>query len=51
VSDRRLVSGEIAGADRLLVDAAVGLFHTEDARDAIDTFLTKGPGQAVFTGH
>jgi enoyl-CoA hydratase/carnithine racemase len=45
------LSGGIAGADRLLVDAAVGLFDTEDARGAIDTFLTKGPGQAVFTGH
>jgi enoyl-CoA hydratase/carnithine racemase len=45
------LSGGIAGADRLLVDAAVGLFDTEDARGAIDTFVTKGPGQAVFTGH
>ena len=44
------LAGGIAGADTMLVDAAVGLFDTEDARGAIDTFLSKGPGQAVFTG-
>jgi enoyl-CoA hydratase/carnithine racemase len=44
------LAGGIAGADTLLVDAAVGLFDTEDARGAIDTFLKSGPGQAVFAG-
>ncbi|MDT5347361.1 MAG: hypothetical protein QOH91_648 [Mycobacterium sp.] len=44
------LAGGIAGADALLVDAAVGLFDTEDARGAIDTFLKSGPGKAVFTG-
>jgi enoyl-CoA hydratase/carnithine racemase len=44
------LAGGIVGADTLLVDAAVGLFDTEDARGAIDSFLTKGPGQAVFAG-
>jgi hypothetical protein len=44
------LAGGIAGADAMLVDAAVSLFDTEDAHGAIDTFLTKGPGQAVFTG-
>lgn len=44
------VTGGIAAADTLLVDVAVGLFDTEDARGAIDTFLKSGPGHAVFTG-
>jgi len=44
------LAGGVAGADALLVDAAVGLFDTEDARGAIDSFLTKGPGKAVFVG-
>jgi enoyl-CoA hydratase/carnithine racemase len=40
----------IAGADALLIDAAVGLFDTEDARGGIQSFLKSGPGHAVFTG-
>jgi hypothetical protein len=40
----------IAGADALLLDAAVGLFDTEDARDGIRTFLASGPGKAAFAG-
>ena len=43
-------AGGIAGADALLIDAAVGLFDTEDARGGIRSFLTSGPGQAVFAG-
>jgi hypothetical protein len=30
--------------------ASVPLFDTEDARSAIDSFLTSGPGNATFTG-
>jgi hypothetical protein len=41
----------ISGADALLTDAAVGLFDTEDARNGIQSFLTSGPGHAVFAGH
>jgi enoyl-CoA hydratase/carnithine racemase len=41
----------IAGADELLLDAAVGLFDTDDARDGIATFIESGPGKATFTGH
>jgi enoyl-CoA hydratase/carnithine racemase len=40
----------IAGADDLLLDAAVGLFDTGDARSGIKTFLEAGPGNATFTG-
>jgi enoyl-CoA hydratase/carnithine racemase len=43
-------AGGIAGADALLVDAAVGLFDTEDARGGIQSFLKFGPGRAVFAG-
>ena len=40
----------IAGADALLLDAAVGLFDTDDARTGIKTFLDAGPGKATFAG-
>lgn len=47
---RSYTTGGIAGADALLVDAAVGLFDTEDARGGIGSFLTSGPGHATFAG-
>jgi len=40
----------VDGADALLLDAAVDLFDTEDARGGIQTFLQSGPGQATFAG-
>lgn len=40
----------VMGADSLLAHAAVGLFDTEDARNGIESFLTSGPGHAVFAG-
>ena len=40
----------IAGADELLLDKAVPLFDTDDAREAIKTYLASGPGDVVFTG-
>src|SRR5258705_12019637 len=40
----------VMGADSLLTHAAVGLFDTEDARNGIASFLTSGPGHAVFAG-
>ena len=40
----------VVGADSLLTHAAVGLFDTEDARNGIASFLTSGPGNAVFAG-
>ena len=48
--NRGYIAGGIAGADALLIDAAVGLFDTEDARGGIESFLKSGPGQAVFVG-
>jgi enoyl-CoA hydratase/carnithine racemase len=47
---RGYTAGGIAGADALLIDAAVGLFDTEDARGGIRTFLASGPGHATFAG-
>ncbi len=42
--------GGIPAADALLLEAAVGLFDTEDGRSGIETFLASGPGQATFVG-
>jgi len=36
--------------DALLLEAAVGLFDTDDGRSGIETFLASGPGQATFVG-
>jgi len=47
---RAYTTDGIAGADALLLDAAVGLFETEDARGGIRTFLESGPGKAAFDG-
>jgi hypothetical protein len=47
---RGYTAGGIAGADALLIDAAVGLFDTEDARGGIRSFLTSGLGHATFAG-
>lgn len=40
----------IPGADALLLDAAVGLFDTEDARGGIRAFLESGRGSETFAG-
>ena len=47
---RAYTTDGIPGADRLLLDAAVGLFDTEDARGGIQSFLESGPGKATFAG-
>jgi enoyl-CoA hydratase/carnithine racemase len=41
----------VPGADALLLDAAVALFDTEDARRGIETFLTAGAATASYEGH
>jgi enoyl-CoA hydratase len=42
----------VPGADALLLDAAVSLFDTEDARRGIETFLTTGAAAtASYHGH
>jgi enoyl-CoA hydratase/carnithine racemase len=47
---RAYTADGIAGADALLLEAAVGLFDTEDARGGIETFLESGSGKAAFAG-
>jgi enoyl-CoA hydratase/carnithine racemase len=42
--------GGVAAADERLLEDAVGLFDTDDARNGIESFLTSGPGKATFTG-
>lgn len=37
-------------ADALVPEHCGGLFDTEDARNAIASFLSEGPGKAVYTG-
>jgi enoyl-CoA hydratase/carnithine racemase len=41
----------VPGADALLLDAAVSLFDTEDARRGIETFLSTGTATASYEGH
>src|SRR2546423_6113262 len=48
---RAHVAGGIPAADALLLDAAVGLFDSEDARGGIKAFLESGVADAVFAGH
>ena len=38
------------GADRRTADLTSDLFETEDARNAVQSFLQHGPGKATFTG-
>jgi enoyl-CoA hydratase/carnithine racemase len=40
----------VSGADALLLDAAVPLFDTEDARRGIETFLATGAATASYQG-
>jgi enoyl-CoA hydratase/carnithine racemase len=47
---RAYMNEGVAGADALLLDAAVGLFDTEDARGGISAFLQHGRAGAEFAG-
>ena len=47
---RAYTPGGISGADALLLNAAVGLFDTTDARNGIQTFFESGAGPATFSG-
>ena len=42
--------GGVEAADERLLDEAVGLFDMEGAQNAIESFLTSGPGKATFAG-
>jgi len=44
------VADGLPAADALLLDAAVGLFDTEDAREGIKAFLESGAADAAFAG-
>jgi len=47
---RAYTHGGVAAADALLLEAAVGLFDTEDARNGIQSYLESGPGHGRFVG-
>jgi enoyl-CoA hydratase/carnithine racemase len=47
---RAYIRDGIRGADARLLDQAVGLFDTGDAREGIQTYLTSGPGHATYHG-
>jgi hypothetical protein len=40
----------VAAADALLLQAAVGLFDTADARNGIQSYLKSGPAHSRFDG-
>jgi enoyl-CoA hydratase/carnithine racemase len=45
---RAYAEGGVPAADRLLLEEAVPLFDTHDARNSIETFLASEPGKARF---
>lgn len=47
---RAYIRDGIQGADARLLDEAVGLFDTRDAREGIKTYLAAGPGRATYHG-
>jgi enoyl-CoA hydratase/carnithine racemase len=47
---RAYVEGGVPAADRVTRRDAAGLFASEDLRNAVRTFLEKGPGHARFEG-
>jgi enoyl-CoA hydratase/carnithine racemase len=47
---RAYTQGGVVGADALLLEAAVGLFDTADARNGVQSFLDSGPGHSRFVG-
>ena len=47
---RAFREGGLPGADGVTHDTMGALFHTEDLKSAVRTFLTEGPGKATFTG-
>src|SRR5262245_45549598 len=43
-------AGGVQEADRVTPDQFVGLFASEDLKNAVESFLTEGPGKATFEG-
>lgn len=44
------MNASLADGLRIEIEQFVGLFHTEDARIGVDSFLANGPGKAQFVG-
>lgn len=47
---RGYLDGGVAEADRITPEVSGGLFATEDLQNAVESFLTDGPGKATFEG-
>ena len=47
---RAFLDGGVAAADAVVPDAAGALFETEDLRNAVRSFLERGPGKATYEG-
>lgn len=43
-------AGDVAQADRITPAVSAALFETADLRNAVQSFLTAGPGEATYTG-
>jgi enoyl-CoA hydratase/carnithine racemase len=50
VAINRATSAELAAGLELELDEFTRLFHTQDTRHGIESFLAEGPGKATFTG-
>ena len=47
---RAAIDEGVRGADARVGEIVAPLFETEDAKNAIDSFLTEGPGKATYEG-
>ena len=47
---RAAIDEGVRGADARIGEIAASLFETEDLQNAVESFLTEGPGKATFRG-
>ena len=47
---RAQIGGGARAADAVVPEVAGGLFGTEDLQNAVQSFLTDGPGKATYEG-
>ncbi len=47
---RKVLDEGVAAADAATGEIAGPLFDTEDLKNAVQSFLTEGPGKATYTG-
>ena len=47
---RAQIGGGARAADAIVPEVAGGLFATQDLKDAVQSFLTAGPGKATYEG-